>query len=793
MTSVKSSADTFGFTFRRTLRKNFLAPLGLFVVFMAYFTEIFSVISNYKYDLVNTKGFDGEAFLAARKFVFINSDATDYGFSVYIIQMFLVIVSVVLAVNIFRFVASKKMVNVYYSLGVTRENMFISKYLCGALMLTAAILIPMLISLFGNIYFFGGSHELYVSFLYLFFEYLVTAMFCFSVTAAVMSCVGSVVEAGIYTAILVFTPTIINYAIEKFLSAFLYGAPYGYNYYVLGEGTRTAQTFSILKLLNPLSSLVYGDSYYCYNYIQFDAANPDSLRWTEPSFLHCIIWGVATAVVFAAGLAIFKHRKAEYSGFLGVSRPITAVCIFMPALYISSYFVGQMNNISSGVAVLIGCVSMLALFSLTKLVLFRSFKAYIKKLYLVLPYCAVYAAVCLIFALGLTGYSAKLPDIDEIKSVSVTTGTANNIVNPYNSGITDFTYEDSSERENGMRALRSITLESYGSCVIPGFTSQKDIQTVLDAHNILAANKDMRVTPETINVDSAKHRVYPTDLYFYYELKNGKTFERKYDCANGEVLELLASLQNSNVYKAYAAERLSAPETEDESIRIGYATGGYVFSSDYSVGFISKNLITRTPVDIINESPELREQMIAAVCEDIKAGRAHTDIKSDKPAIGFICSYGGFARFDVKDTINKDDSKGFFTTGNYGSDVIPVYEDMTSTMAFLTENDLTGLFDDTVQPVSAKVCKLLELSKDECKSFYSTSSQLAGCVYYDNCGAEKIFPTDAKEFTNASQVKQIADNTTYSTLNCHDGWYVELTYADGVTAYGFLPEQYLPQ
>ncbi len=800
MTSVKSSADTFWFTFIRTLRKTFVVPLAL-CAFMTYmFSDIFSVISGYKYDLAHTKGFNAEEFLAARKFIIMNINNMDYGFESIATEFLIVVASVILAIQIFRFVASKKSVNVYYSLGVTRENMFISKYLCGAAMLMIALLIPVLVSLFGNIYFFGSSRELFISIFYYYFEYFVTALFCYSATALVMSCVGSVFEAAVCSGIVILIPTIINLTIEGLMSAFLYGAPYGHQYYILNQESQQAQTLSALKMLNPFAVTFNGDFESSYSYILTDYTNPASHSWVQPSFSHALIWGIITVAVFFAGLLIFKNRKAEHSGFLGVCRPLTVICTFSVGLLITSYIVGRMENYKQGVsllsAILIGSLVMFILYSAAKLILFRSFRGYIKKLYLVLPYCAVFGLICVIFSTGLVGYSSRLPSESDIKSVSVTTGTANNIVNPYNCGINDFSYADDYDkgerRESGFNAMRSVTLTSYGTTLIPGFTSSNDINVILNAHRILIDNKNLSLA-------DAEQGTRETVIYFRYELKDGTVFERKYELATNEVLRLLTSLQSSKVYTDLMIDKLSEPadidkEEEGDAPADLYSSGDNTFSNRSFIGLISSNLISRTKVKELSESMELRAQMINALRSDIAAGRAHTDLLSDKPALGFICAYEENLNFENRTDFKDGDTKAFFLSGFYGSECIPVYSSMTSTVDFLTKNNLIDLFSDTTAPKSVKVFRVEDVKFNKEEMFWDNfTTQISGCVYYESTGINTIFPTDAKEITDPTKVKQIYDNTRYSCSSAESGVYVELIYDNGVTAYGYLPIRYLPE
>lgn len=807
MISAKSSADTARFTFLRTLRKSWILPFGLFAVIMSQFVAIFILIDEYKYNLKHTPDFVPEDFMAQYKFVLIEQSATNYGFATVLIQAALIMTGVLLAVQIFKFVASKKMVNVYYSIGMTRANLFLSKYFAGAVLLFTAISLPFAVSVCANAAFFGGSYELYISAFGYWLNYLVICFFCYNVTAIVLSCVGSVIEAAVYTGVLLVTPAVLKFAIEKLMVIFLYGAPYNGFFNIVGVGNIRATVLEDASFIDPLAPLFYGDNPNGYQYILRDITDKTSTDWTAPSFKYAIAWGIVSVLLIFAGMAVFKKRKAEFSGFLGVCKPLTAVCTYIVGMTVAVYLVRDYTNASTAIVFAVGFVALLAAYSAAQLVLFRSFKSYFKKLYRVLIYFAVFAAFCLVFISGLFGYSTRIPEASQIKSAAVSTGTANNLVRPNDTSVNYYYYSEFEKDTGPARMASAITLTNYSGTVFPGFNTAQDIELIRELHGKLIEQRGLKINEKSMTVSDYMQRAARTQIVFHYELKDGSTFIRKYDVTTYEVLAALADLQNREIYREFAARMIEAGIADDSS-DFG---GGLKFDpyNDYSIfadqsqslGLVSGDMFVKTELSDFEFGSEKRNALLAAYCNDIREGRGHIDLRTDKPPIGYIYYYTkGDDSFlisvenDSEEKIVTEVLDAEFVLWNYNGHGLPIYEDMTSTVAFLTENDLISSLSSSAVPVKASICRFGENGPYDSNAVSSllseTTSQFAGALYYND--GERLLPDDVIEYTDAADIAAIADNTLYYGSLAQDGWYVALTYENGAVAFGFIPSQYLP-
>lgn len=84
---------------------------------------------------------------------------------------------------LFRFVSSRAKNNIYFSLGISRAGLFSAHWLAGAVMLEAAVLLPLAFSAMLNLIYFGSSVMLWRTLLFYAVHMTVTALAGFSVAA----------------------------------------------------------------------------------------------------------------------------------------------------------------------------------------------------------------------------------------------------------------------------------------------------------------------------------------------------------------------------------------------------------------------------------------------------------------------------------------------------------------------------------------------------------------------------------------------------------------------------------
>jgi ABC-type transport system involved in multi-copper enzyme maturation permease subunit len=156
MTTNQSLTDAFKHTYKTGLKGlpilPALANFGVLAFFVTFFTgaEILS-----RQPIINDEGQTTGYISASNRYISFFFSDTDY-----MLIPALVLVAICglsMAICTFNFITSKKQVNVYYSLGITRTRLFLGKYLAGATLLVVSTFIPLFITLIMNLGALGFS------------------------------------------------------------------------------------------------------------------------------------------------------------------------------------------------------------------------------------------------------------------------------------------------------------------------------------------------------------------------------------------------------------------------------------------------------------------------------------------------------------------------------------------------------------------------------------------------------------------------------------------------------------
>lgn len=136
----------FGFTVVHAIRKNFAFPLAVFVMSLALYLRSF--FGSDKIRQLTALKSGGSATLEllreSGKFLIIGgSDNYMLTDILYFYTAAVVVLSAALGIMLFRFVSSRAKNNIYFSLGISRAGLFSAHWLAGAVMLEAAVLLPL--------------------------------------------------------------------------------------------------------------------------------------------------------------------------------------------------------------------------------------------------------------------------------------------------------------------------------------------------------------------------------------------------------------------------------------------------------------------------------------------------------------------------------------------------------------------------------------------------------------------------------------------------------------------------
>ena len=332
MTSAKSSANSFKFTFFRTMKKNWHFPA--FVCAVVSFLTLICGLFNERMTYNNHSWDYGKSFKEhiSSNHVYILGDT---GMRNEFYMALMMLLAMATGIMIFRYMFSKKAVNVYYSLGISRKNMFFAKYFSGALLLVLAVFIPLSVDVIANIAIFGNCKELWISALFYFLGATLSILFAYTVSVAVCCRVGTIIEAIIYSAVFLIAPFILSYIGEFFFRTLLYGSPlhenewiYRWNhseYYSTSESYYTQTGFVS-------NTVPFADVFYFSEQLSKSGSN-----MINPDFVSLIPLALLVVAVVLIALVTYKKRKTEIAGFLGADELTKGLSVFLIASFISSF------------------------------------------------------------------------------------------------------------------------------------------------------------------------------------------------------------------------------------------------------------------------------------------------------------------------------------------------------------------------------------------------------------------------------------------------------------------------
>lgn len=813
MTSKKSSVNPFRFTFLRTCSKNWLVPLAVFLLTGYTFFVCGFVDAKRTYD-INLFDGNGASYLESHKFQLSDNNWGGLGF---FIDFLLIAAAVVLGISIFRYMFSKKSVNVYFSLGITRGGMFLSKYLAGAFLLAVSCVIPMIADVIGNITLFGSSKELWISAAYMTVCVIQMLLYAYSVTVLVCCCVGTLLEAGFFSVVFIAMPMIAEYLVKVLFGTVLYGSPYAdfnYSTEVYGMGNyRQSYTFTTAQ-----NNILFFNSgrFAKYHELSRGLATED-FKFENPQALPVLIILAAIAIVSFAAYMLYKKRKTEIAGFIGSNPVITSVGIFVISSFLFSFLAEHFVSLDYSnkyLAFLLAFGSIFIVYTVIELVSLRSIKLFFKKFWKITVHFAVMGAVIAVFVTGLFGYSTKLPDKSEIEKIAISTGTGDEFYNNNNSYSNWNMFIDS--YYPGITADAGLRGDSTGMTLVDGYDSPDEIEHILDIHSRLIEMQDGDLSSESLHKPHGERNVL-TATRIIYTLKDGSKFDRLYTFSNDEINVLLSQLTKTENYKTGAADALAwyfglkevsyEPEESfmDYESSIDYQI--YAPDSQTVVSLASPNLSSFASAPALNTDEAFKE-LYDALKSDILSDRLPLDYNTDSPVKGYIhiSNMEGPPPVNVKKTSYDWYTDNVVIGISDANIAIPVYESMSATLGVIEKHGCASLFENLKEPVLVETWKYDENAFDP---YSSTKTTLVQGVYvnrneallnenydlyssYDENGEKQrmVAPrlaSNSVESSNPVQLKKFSDAFRMIYLDCYDGYYVRLIFDDGSCAYGYAP------
>ncbi len=816
MTSKKSSLNPMAKTYFDIIRSGIIYVIGVGLMIFGYMYEPFSCISAYKYAIKEGQLDYAEKIKDLYEFV-LSSGSDNMGMFSAFINIMIIAASAGLALGIFGYMLNKKAINVYYSLGISRTKLLLSRYLAGATLMLTSVIVPALISVIGNIAFYGNSAKLWFAAALAVFKIFSTMLYVFTVFALCIVLFGSGLEAFVIGGVLTAAPAIVNYTLGMFITQLIYGSPYS-TLYAIKEvaGDSYRQEFHLLNFTDyilPLNDdgtlsemlsiskvVISADKYALFK----------ASTWVGPIIFFAVICLLAVLLV-----VLHNKRKMEITGFMGKCPIVEGICVIVvgSALGAGIADVSDLSKIYSlkslSIVTFALCVFIMAVgYTVVEFICLRSLKQYVKRLKNLAIEIGVFTVIFLIFATGLFGKYSSVPQEAEVKSAAVTvTSTAFGDVPDYSLDLCNSTGRYYFDNEV-IRLDEYMAGYSYNLSIAKGFTDKEDIAKITDINRQFRALKDKPVTTTYSGMDFDE-RVIPTRVRFEYTLASGKTVERVYYVATEEILRELSSLTNTEKYKSIMAENFSK----------GF-THARLTEENIDVAVLSPNISSRIITGAFH-TVKARDELTKAMAKDILDGTLPLEYKSDSQLVGYLTfvnsfDYVGFDENGYSKQADHDDiilDKDHTFVLNDEALIIPIYANMKNTLAVCEKQGVMPLFKNSAEPIKYAYVKYREdtimRSRDtenvnlvKGTIAYAENSELTEVIEYTGFGeeavemvynsdplsTENVMPDYSTVVTDAAEIKEIEQNFRFVYPSYYNGSYVQMTFEDGTYVYGYMPD-----
>lgn len=821
----KKYKNTFWFSVAHAMKKNFILPLLTFAVSMFFYLTGFcwDVLREAKNKAAIT-GQDVMKLMREAYEVFIfDSERAAYEPLISFYPALLVVISLLVGVLLFRFVTNKKTVNVYYSLGIKRADLYTARLVAGIIMMLAATLIPLAVSLGLNLHFFGSSAMLWRTFLFYAVHNVICVLAGLTISAAVSSCVGTVVESLGFSAVLAAFPSVVTMCVNYSVPAILNGAP-GITYYDIYPSSSSYgdmhldMTGSTMfgRIISHINLLMLNRSSFI-NSSSVEAMTKEAAKkWAAPSLTPYILWAVLIAAFFVFGLFMFKRRKAEICGFPGRSAVLNFVLCMIASFGAASliiYLASKNPDISTWLLIAILLVISMAVFLVLDILVHLSFKALKKDWRIGLVHVGLMAAFLLSLYTGFFGYSNRVPDVQYIESASISAPNAlmgsyklgNGLQSGYNSNL----YFG----EDGLKDYYYVGNRS--NSLVEDFKDKDDINTVREIHKAMIKAGNLNKTNS--DSDDYSKRVTSQKVIIKYKLKNGRELVRVYNYVpltdyptlytledtknwNSKIKNELLNIDSENVIPIVFSAQMDNRIAVDEELTAGLARAIYndisTLSSDK---FLSSNAKYLGSVAFYVNREQREDYSIYESSEYVNATSMEDEITEEEEPL---------SRQETVDNLAiRDNSQGkYLALGDYS--VIPITEEMTNTISFLKAHGLYEKLSDESPIVSVRVkdmghstdsvnarygygysSPIFNAFWDDGKSKAVSKTDSTGYTYqFSNYNSGDFMPKDAVTITNKTIVEKLAANAYGYRFDLTGGYLVEFKRANGCLTIMYVPK-----
>lgn len=810
MTLQKFSDKSFSSMFLNRLKSSVFFPvIGLLILGIISVVNPFMdivTLSNdgwYAYDNISI---DNVKYILFGPLSPVDTSYPDMAISMY----FTVIIAAILcAIMAFKDLSSKKTANVYYSLGFSRSRLFSATYLAGATSVLGMVIIPFALSFIINAFAFGISKELISACLFIVSCLCNVSLIAYTLSVIAMTLSGMLVEGVFFSFFLNAVSPIFTFASGMFSDGLLVGGGFvdaNDYYYSSFDNSFTSTFLGRLSFMNNLShSANEVEKLGCCLF----TSDIDGLKgflsaenWVTPKFIPLLVWSVILAGLVFLSLCIFNRKKAENIGFFA-SYPVL-YRIFFGTLIVGFSSLGCMQgrNITKGLTwlyVLIALVICLVITAILTLILTKISRMKFKKEVKVFGiYSLAVILFAFIFSTGFFGYTNRIPAVEKVAKVEITSFAPNSYDYYGNNGeLFGYDYSEG----NDPIFMKKFTAEANYT-----FTEKADITAVRELHKGLISADGSKISKDY------KETKMGGKINVIYTLKNGKTISRSYYRITPELIDRYVIIKG-------VSEEIKKAYIEDLGYMVSCAIDSYSdydnfderFYTVFSADFISAHNVELTNDDLHN--------LVAAYMTDLESLTVKELLRPSENAIGAIAIRGDsnvYGEYNDEtgesEVIGKSSELEYKTFNPSNSDAydgegfVVINKNMPNTIKWAKE---VGIYKYFAIDYETEVQNVIEVTHTNSSAFklgiadnrsfnliFNAKSFCDGDQYsldYFNGTASRLMGSHYVSGLTDDEVKYLRENAYLSYLTTETGYFVRFTTVENPSFHAtvFIPDSKL--
>lgn len=700
-----------------------------------------------------------------------------------LIPLAMVALGILFGIVMFAFLDIKRIMNIYYSVGLKRSALFGSVYTAGAVLLIIPAAVPLIINVILNSVMLGSSPVLWTTTLYVILIIYAFTMFGYTLAALCAGGTGTITEAVLGSVTLASVPFIFGKALallsRRFLKGSAYGLPFSKEFFTDGLNRRVSGSAPVTlipekySVLNTFVNIIEND-YLCPNITPNDNGIIAPV-WFAPGAIFSIISvTVLTVLLAVCAFRLFKNRKAEFCGMPGANKGLNIASSLILGFYVFCITVTSVPFESAITAVILSFIVFILFCILLNVLTEHSFRKGLEhRKYILIPTTAICGAL-VIFATGAFGYSSYIPKADEVKSARITAAATDCI-----SSNPDDTLRMISGQQ-GARISKTFSRQTtYNITSNCTYLDESEIQGVISLHERFIKSDGYKRSYPLYQPISSR------DIAVSYTLKNGKTITRYFRNLDDKTLDDAVLLRFNTNYKNVFNEDLE-----------------FTFNEDNVALYVQSRLLNYG--ERLDLSEEQKTKLFNAVKKDVNERTPEEMIFPKQQPLCYLGKRFIYDGYEAKETY-------FGAAAQLVQPFLTVTEDMTETINLLRQWGYSEAFNKAPDINCSNIKKITVSKETNLKKREDFIPLFVGNMsdpgfYGNGFGSEKdkVYEDEEKvlTITDKQKINAVLDNIQFEYPTTRGGYVVlielqnpiELEQAEPikqVTAY--LPENSAPE